>query len=100
MIIKDEGDFWIEQHALTIPFVAVDTSTDSALQNLDRPGIVRSYSDSILTGIGKGTVHGVLNQAGTGLVPGQFATGIISRGIQRIAPAANATIIVTLFLGK
>lgn len=99
-VIFTTGDFWIESLIETIPFLVVDTVTDSPLVNLTKPGRVVGITAVTLGGIGKATVVSVLNQALGVIEYGDPLTGIVFRGMTRIAGALNIPCIAMVFLRK
>jgi len=83
-IIFDTVEFWIESIETTIPFIAVDTVTDSAVVNLKKGG--RCVGWSVVTGSSTSTapIVSLLTGAG-GVIPyGTELTSVMARGITRL----------------
>jgi len=102
VIIADFGKQWIESVDVVIPFVALDTPTNSPVVNFTRPGV---YIGGVLELQSLGTIDKsiewtFLDQGGGGISYGEFLTGVIGRGVQRLGATANANMTGIFFLRK
>jgi len=100
IIFQNGGIFWIEKIIVVIPFAAIDTVTSSPITNLTRPGRVVAHSAITAGGIAQASVVTVLDQASSTILDDEFITGVLGRGITRIAPASDVTVWITLFMRK
>jgi len=100
-LIDGNDDFWIESADVAIPFVAIDTVTDSGLVPLEKPGRFVGGTVSAKDGIGNGLMVALFNgNPISALSYGDLFDTILVRGILRLGPAGTKNARCVVFMRK
>jgi len=99
-VIFTTSDFWIETIIVIIPFVAVDTVTDSPASNLERAGRIVGVSAVTIGGIAFSPEVSVFDQSIGVLSYGKAITGVMAKGIARLGAPTDVSVFITCFMRK
>ena len=107
VLIFDNADFWIESHVISVTVQDAAGRSNSAIQNLDKPGHyvgaaqVCQFAGNNDASFGIGTVE-ILDQSATSVIYGEEISGIRVR-VTKVASTAGAQAInftVIVFMRK